>query len=786
MVLAVDLARPTVSALLGPTNTGKTHRAILRMLEHPSGILGLPLRLLAREVYDRVTAVVGEGPVALVTGEEKRIPRNPRYWICTVEAMPTSLPVDFLAVDEIQLATHPERGHVFTARLLGARGRRETWFLGAETMRPLVSELLPEATIERHPRFSQLTATGASPIGRLPPRSAVVAFSVKNVYALAERLQRRRGGTAVVLGALSPRARNAQVALYQSGEVDYLVATDAIGMGLNLDVTHVCFSELRKFDGRRDRTLDVTEIAQIAGRAGRYRTDGTFGTLQPLPALAPNLARAIETHRFYPAERLFWRNDELDYSSIDELIASLRVPPPHPALRAIERVEDYDVLVHLARLASVRELADSPERVELLWQVCQVPDYRQLMFEAHAELLRKLFVELTKTEQRLDDDWIAAQVEHLADTRGDIETLTLRISFVRTWNYVANHPAWLQSPEHWQARTRAIEDQLSDALHEKLVERFVDTSRRSVALSPFDDPKQRGSIQNGPFASLVELRAAMNGDRGTNLGEWVESLVASPHEGFELFEDGRIGHRGEIIARLGPGSDRLRPNVTFLLADKVGAGAASRISRRLAAYGRDLVDELLAPLRGQALASARAPVRGLVYQLEKNLGTMRAGDASEQISLLSDAEREDLLRAGVVFGEKYVFVSRLLKPPHLKIRRVLCAAAEPGRLMPPLPTPATVSLRRQPGVAEETYRLVGFPVTGPRAVRCDVLERLGSKIRTATANNDEVTRTVASWLGCSRLEAVATAEALGLRPEARSRPRRRSRRRRVEAEQRQD
>ncbi|HSU41350.1 MAG TPA: helicase-related protein, partial [Polyangiaceae bacterium] len=416
----MPLADATLSvALLGPTNTGKTHRAVERMLEHASGMIGLPLRLLAREVYDRVSARIGEERVALVTGEEKRVPRRPDYWVCTTEAMPLAREVDFVAIDEIQLATHDERGHVFTERLLHARGRRESWFMGSSAMRQMVERLVPAARHEEHPRLSRLSYAGASKLSRLPPRSAVVAFSIPELYRLAAKLRAFRGGAAVVLGALSPRARNAQVAMFQAGEVDYLVATDAIGMGLNLDVTHVAFASLRKFDGRGERSLAGGELAQIAGRAGRYLRDGTFGTVAPLE-LGRETSQHIEQHRFELVRRVRYRNAELDYSSAAALLASLEAPPPAPHLLAVPAAVDHAALRALLADPEIALLAKRGPGLELLWQVCQIPDFRKILFEVHVELLRDVYLRLVRGP--LADDYVAALLQEFEDERGDVDT----------------------------------------------------------------------------------------------------------------------------------------------------------------------------------------------------------------------------------------------------------------------------------------------------------------------------------------------------------------------------
>ncbi len=513
-----DLDEPaTLQALLGPTNTGKTHRAVRRMLGRRTGMIGLPLRLLAREVYDKVVAEVGEAKVALVTGEEKRIPREARYWVCTVESMPVDRPVEFLAVDEIQLCAHRERGHVFTDRLLNARGRRETWFMGADTMAPLVRELLPTAEIHSRPRFSRLRWSGCDELSDLPPRSAVVAYSVEQVYAVAERLRRRRGGAAVVLGALSPRARNAQVALYQNGDVNYLVATDAIGMGLNMDIDHVAFAAVRKFDGQQVRELGAAELAQVAGRAGRYRTDGSFGTLAEVGPLAPDLIAAIEGHSFEPERRIYWRNTDLDFGSADSLVESLRMPPPRRFMAMTERAEDSGALLRLLQDPEVRRRARGEAAVRLLWSVCRVPDYRKLLVDEHTEMLTSLYLQLSGPKGRVDTDWMAERLARQDRIGGDADTLTTRIAFIRSWTYITHQAGWIGDAAGWQGRAREIEDRLSDALHTQLTRRFVD---HRPAVAPCGGPGAAGrsrrcragrAPRRQPLCGLAGLGSAQPG-----------------------------------------------------------------------------------------------------------------------------------------------------------------------------------------------------------------------------------------------------------------------------------
>ena len=476
-----DAARPRILAILGPTNTGKTHLAMERLLAHESGMIGFPLRLLARENYDRAVRAKGVRQVALITGEEKIVPPPARYWICTVESLPVERRAAFVAIDEIQMCADRERGHVFTDRLLRLRGDAETMFLGAESIAPLLARLVPEAEFVRRPRFSTLRYAGDRPLARLPARSAVVAFSASDVYALAEAMRSARGGTAVVLGALSPRTRNAQVAMFQAGEVDYLVATDAIGMGLNMDVDHVAFAQLSKFDGRSPRRLTPAELAQIAGRAGRHMAHGSFGTTADMGLLDEEEVSRIEEHRFEPLQRLWWRNDDLDTRSVGSLLRSLEAKPPSPLLMRKRDGDDHLALQALVRDPEILALATSKGLVRLLWEVCQIPDFRKILAEAHTRLLGQIYHHLAGPTGRLPTDWVARQVQSLDRTEGDIDTLTQRIAHCRTWAYVAHRPDWVDDAEHWRERARAIEERLSDALHERLTQRFVD--RRATVLT---------------------------------------------------------------------------------------------------------------------------------------------------------------------------------------------------------------------------------------------------------------------------------------------------------------
>ncbi len=707
-------------AALGPTNTGKTHRAVQRMLEHSSGMIGLPLRLLAREVYDRISESLGESRVALVTGEEKRIPPRPQYWVCTVEAMPVAERVDFLAVDEIQLAGHAERGHVFTERLLHARGRKETWFMGADSMRPLFRSLLPDATIQRFPRLSRLSAAGSYSMGALPPRSAVVAFSAARLYALAERLRARRGGAAVVMGALSPRARNAQVAMYQAREVDYLVATDAIGMGLNLDVEQIAFAERSKFDGRETRLLDLSELSQIAGRAGRYQTDGSFGTLSPEPRLPPRIERSIERHQLPHQQTLVWRNHALCFDSLGALVESLKLRPGPGPLRALAHADDYRALTQLARRPEIAERATDRDAVRLLWDVCQIPDYRQLMMDHHPTLVGEVFLELCR-HQLLDDDWLRPRVARLNRSDGDIETLMKRIAFVRTWTYVANHDSWLKNPAFWRAQTREVEDRLSDALHEALVARFIDR-RRSVSHvrpAPKDAPKGH------PFSALGQLRTqllseSLEASDRQPPSDFSLALSEAPHPAFSVSERGRVIFEHTEVAQLSRGRVLTEPEIS-LLPLELAPGALGQVRRRLQAFAKDFVNDLLSALT-PAEQPDSAVLRGLLYQLRQTLGTLPRAAAEELLHTLGETERSRLAGFGICVGRRLMFVPRMHEPEALRQRRLLVRTYH-GPLASSLPQ-ATASARAHPEVPPDCYLAMGYLLVGAFAIRADVLESL--------------------------------------------------------------
>jgi ATP-dependent RNA helicase SUPV3L1/SUV3 len=753
-----------ITAVLGPTNTGKTHLAVERLCGHASGMIGFPLRLLAREVYDRVAAIKGAANVALITGEEKIVPPGARWFLCTVEAMPIEREVAFVAIDEGQVAADPERGHVFTDRLLHARGYAETMILGSETLRPLLRKLLPEAEIVTRPRFSTLTYAGAKKLSRLPRRSAIVAFTAAEVYALAEMLRRQKGGAAVVMGSLSPRTRNAQVAMYQSGEVDYLVATDAIGMGLNMDIAHVAFASLGKFDGRRHRRLTLAEMAQIAGRAGRYQKDGTFGTVQLGATEAATFTaeeiEGLQAHRFEPLSQLVWRNTELDFASLPRLITALDARPALPGLARGDDAVDFAVLKRLAGEPWVMERTPGARGVSRLWNACGLPDYRKTGAEQHARLVGRIFRHLSEGDGKLPAAWIASELAHLDRLTGDVETLADRIAGARTWTYIAHRPDWLADAPLWAERTRAVEDRLSDALHAALTQRFVD--RRTAVL--LRDMKARGGEQrveidpDGAVAVEGEVIGRLDGFRFTadplarageqrlllaaaerslvkELAYRAAALAGGDDDAFALDFAGRMPPRllwkGARVASLRRGRDALRPRIELdralaTLAPDDRRRILDRLGRWLdAAMGREL-----APLvRLSALQATISPVaRGLIVRLVETLGALRRGGAEEQLRALQRGDRQALAAAGVRIGVEHVFVASLLRPEPTRWRLALWAVWNEVATLPPLPAPGRVSIPVEDGWPAGFLEAAGYWRIGAEAVRIDMVERLARAI----------------------------------------------------------
>lgn len=753
-------SRTPVSAVLGPTNTGKTHLAVERMCAHSSGVMGFPLRLLAREVYDRVVAIKGAKNVGLITGEEKILPEGARWLLCTAESMPVDRDVAFVALDEAQLGADTERGHVFTDRLLRARGREETMILGSEALRPMVRALVPDAEIITRPRFSKLSYDGAKKLSRLPPRSAIVAFSAEQVYAVAEMLRRARGGAAVVMGALSPRTRNAQVAMYQAGEVDYLVATDAIGMGLNMDVSHVAFAGLRKFDGKRLRRLSLAEMAQIAGRAGRHQRDGSFGTLSggaDAPAFTEMEIERIENHHFPVLDHMYWRNSDVDYASPDALLTSLETLPDQQVLRAAPESVDLAVLRALAEDQAVRNLARGSAMTRRLWDACGLPDFRKVGADHHARLVALLFSHLATGNGHIPADFFAAELAKLDNVQGDVETLASRIASVRTWAYIAHRPNWLAEPQHWAARTSDLEEKLSDALHRKLTERFVDRRTAILMRSVGNDPAlfdvqigENGAVlvedeaigtlsgfrfSTAPDVKLGErkkLLAAAEARLPKELARRAKALAESPDSAFAIVmrtrEPVTITWKGAEIARLKAGPTLLEPRIA---ADasiaRLDPADRQAVEARVKAFLENRIKHRLAALNRIARA-AREPatpavLRALLSPLSENGGVIGRADMDATMKMLDPGMRRRVRQLGVVIGALDLFHPAILKPEAAQLRLAL-AAVRRGVPMPPVPMPGLGLLDRPGRELGDAARIAGYRCFGDQMLRVDLVERI--------------------------------------------------------------
>ena len=676
----MSLGRGRVVAVLGPTNTGKTHYAIERMLGYRTGVIGLPLRLLAREVYDRIVAVRGPGVVALVTGEERIVPPRAAYWVCTVEAMPEGMGTDFVAIDEIQLCADPDRGHVFTDRLLRMRGTHETLFMGAETMWGAIASKVPEAEFVKRERFSTLSYSGSKKISRMPARSAIVGFSVENVYAIAELLRRQKGGAAVVMGALSPRTRNAQVEMYQNGDVDYLVATDAIGMGLNLDIDHVAFSSITKFDGRKMRYLMPNELAQIAGRAGRHMNNGTFGVTGEAPTLDDEVVDAITSNTFDPVKKLQWRNSVLQFGSVQRLISTLEERTDDPWLTRVRESDDLQALKAVSQDAEVTARATDGPSVRLLWDVCSIPDFRGISNVEHATLLTEIYNFLHESG-KVPDDWLAARVNRIDRTDGDIDALSKRLAYIRTWTYVAQRKNWVRDESHWRDATRAVEDRLSDALHERLTQRFVDR-RTSVLLRRLNqkeglvaDVNDKGEVTvEGQFVGKIEgfrfrqdssaspdeaktLRAASLQTLAPQFVLRADRFFNAPDTEIDFTEQGGLMWGTEAVGKLVASDDALKPRVEAFVDDEAGAEVAEKVQRRLQHFiDRKIATAFEPMLKMQADEELAGLAKGFAFRLTEGFGVIPRGDVASDVKALDQDARGALRKHGVRFGQFTIFM----------------------------------------------------------------------------------------------------------------------------------
>jgi ATP-dependent RNA helicase SUPV3L1/SUV3 len=820
-------------ALLGPTNTGKTHLALEELMAHDDGVIGFPLRLLAREGYDRLCARVGVDKVALVTGEEKIIPRGARYFACTVEAMPDRGPGDrpfsFVAVDEIQLCADRERGHVFTDRLLHRRGTHETMVLGQETIAPVLRRLVPDVVVESRPRLSTLSFSGESKISRLPRRSAIVAFSVADVYAIAEEVRHHHGGAAVVTGSLSPATRNAQVGLFQAGEVDVLVATDAIGMGLNLDIDHVAFAAVRKFDGEDVRELAEPELAQIAGRAGRHLKDGTFGTTRGVAPFAADVVERVERSRFPPLSSLCWRNTDLDFASLDALHASLRWSPSSSLLHFGRPASDLLALERLMHVPDVRASTRHPRLVERFFEHCQIPDFEKTGPVEHAEVVLDVWRMTSARDGVVDDGWLLRRVRDVSDTTGDIETLVARLARVRTLTYVAHKPGWVNDASHWQGVTRAVEDRLSDALHERLTQRFVDRLARVVFSGSRDDAGRASSAIDAdvdahgavvvagetigrvdglrfvPDATQavrarLQTTAAARGLQAA-LQARVDALLQAPDDAF-VIDAGALSIRltlGDVdygdVGRLVRGQTRLWPRAHAVLDRKGGVLDEGAVRRRLddkltavaRAWVRRCLPRVVALAEDDALPTG---ARAIAHALVDGLGVCPRAPIEELAGRADDVARRSLRRHGVRLGFVDVFTDDAFKGRAITCRAALLATwrrgVDEGLVVPALPPPGSSSFPlgdRPRGFVEAAgFRVLDVDgddsgaAAGARAFRVDLVDDVAAMLK-SHAPGFSSPASACERLGCSHEALAAVLRLLGYVSDDRAEPRRWRRRR---------
>ena len=792
-----------VKAILGPTNTGKTYYAMDRMLAHSSGVIGFPLRLLARENYDKAVSQVGISQVALVTGEEKIIPPYAKYFCCTVESMPLNREFSFVCVDEIQLAADPDRGYIFTDRILHSRGLKETVLLGAETIRPLLQKILPDIIIETRPRLSTLSYIGVKKLTRLKPRSTIVAFSVPEVYKIAELIRTKKGGAAIVMGALSPRTRNSQVDLYQNGQVDYLIATDAIGMGLNMDIDHVAFASDSKFDGNIPRYLTPPEIAQIAGRAGRSTRNGTFGVIDESLKFDEETIEQVESHSFFPLKNLWWRNTDLNFSSVNKLVKSLDKAPPFNFMRKKVGALDAICLTHLSQIDTIKAKIENEENLSLLWNICQIPDFSNTLSGMHFNLLEKTF-ELLLSKGKLDNEWIKSQITRLDRYDGEIDTLLNRIANVRTWTFITNRSNWLDETEYWQDQAKTIEDKLSDELHERLTQRFVD--KKIVVLNKtlkefnnleaivridgkvFVEGEEVGTLKGFDFIPTLSdgenaapILSAARKTLPKEISRRVKELLMSDNAAFKFDNDGNILWQSNIVASLVNGENIYSPKINInsseLLSDEQIKQIQLRIIEAVEGNIKSILSEAInlkdpsfqkiekkhfnnnqneeksAEEEKLPIINLSGKALGIAYEVYEGLGSAKTSSLSMSINTLSDDEKTQLAKLGLRLGVETIYLPNLLKPSAIKLRALLWSVFYQNFPDHGTPPDGRVSVVMQPEANHDFLRAIGFVPLGDLALRADIAERLSALIRLeARSGRFRITDAMLSIAGSTKIQ----------------------------------
>ena len=742
-----------ITAVLGPTNTGKTHLAVDTMLEYESGIIGFPLRLLAREIFDKCVNKVGAEKVALITGEEKIIPKIPKYYICTVESMPQDMMVDFIGVDEIQMCADRERGHIFTDRLLNARGDKLTMFLGSHTMKSVIASLVENVEFVSRERYSKLTYSGYKKISRLNPKTALIAFSVDEVYAIAELVRRQKGGAAIIMGSLSPKTRNSQVQLYQSGDANFLVATDAIGMGINMDINNVSFSNLRKFDGKKTRKLSLSEISQIAGRAGRHINDGTFGITGDCKQFSADEIEKLEKHELNKIGMLYWRNSKIDFDSLDNLVSSLEKKTNNEFLKKINDCEDEKVLKYLIKNDKNLKTKYSKDNIKILWESCQIPDFSKKAYGNHIEVVKKIFEFLISKTGKVTNDYMKKQLEYLDRYDGNIDTITNRISNVRTWSYVANKKGWVNNSDYWVERTKHIEDKLSDKLHEELTKSFIDkrisvlsrSLKQDIVLATeikneneviidgqyigkLNGLKLNLDLKSGSLKTDVKsLRKAARQAIAPELMKRVNRIIKD--EVFELKDDHKIYWMDSPIAYICKGKDYLNPELELLVDEAIDLESKEKLKINLEEKLHSLISSRLANLVNLSKSKFKNNyVRALSYQLFENNGVMKREAVHQMIKNLSKEDRLNLRKTGIKIGRYHIFLPEMLKPSAVNLRVKLWKLYFPEDKEYVVPKSGLNFLKNESKKNSKFLLICGFENFDKFYVRVDMLERLFLKI----------------------------------------------------------
>ena len=756
-----------ITAILGPTNTGKTHLAVETMLEYQSGIIGFPLRLLAREVFDKCVDKVGKEKVALITGEEKIIPKSPKYYICTVESMPQNMLVDFVAIDEIQMCTDHERGHIFTDRLLRARGEKLTMFLGSHTMKTVISSLVREVEFISRERYSKLTYSGYKKISRLNPKTALIAFSIDEVYAIAELVRRQKGGAAIIMGSLSPKTRNSQVKLYQSGDANFLVATDAIGMGINMDIDNVSFTSLTKFDGKKTRKLSLSEISQIAGRAGRHINDGSFGITGECKELSSSEIEKLENHKLNKIDLIYWRNSELNFDSINHLVASLEKKTNNELLKRINDCEDEKMLKFFIKNKKNLNSELSKSFVKTLWECCQIPDFSKKAYGKHIEIVKKVYEFLTSKEGKVTNAYMKKQLEYLDKYDGNIDTLANRISSVRTWSYVANKKNWANNSDYW----------IEDKLHEELTKIFVDKRISVLSRSLKQDIILGTEIKNeneviidGQYigrlnglkldldlksgslkTDIKSLKKAARQAIAPELMRRANRIIKS--EIIRLDDDHKIYWMDSPIAYISKGKNYLNPKLMLLVDEAIDQESREKLQNNLEKKLYSLISSELSDLVNLSKSKFKNNyVRALCYQLFENNGVMKRKIVNSMIKNISKEDRLSLRKVGVKIGRYHIFLPRMLKPSALNLRVKLWKLFFPEDKGYVIPKSGLNFLKDESKKNSKFLLICGFENFDKFYVRVDILERFFLKIieQSKETGMFKIDSDMINLIGCSK------------------------------------